>query len=274
MSRWWPETFRVHGAHAPVDVSPSLALQPATVADGEATVGVARAAKVRQALERRLDRLQAPRGSRLVVWLGPDAVGIQALPWQPSLVSPEAIDAYAHHCFVETYGSSAQAWHVRASEPRVGQPFLACGISAEVTAAIEQVLAARGLRLAGLKPTLIAAFNRHLRRLRRGGGTGWLVMVDAGWLTLMQVVRGIPVAVRTLVRGAVPLRALLERECRVTGQDAVATTVWMLGTGTRPLDLDDALDDLRRAGWIAEQLDPLLDDVDLVAARKLELQAT
>jgi hypothetical protein len=159
---------------------------------------------------------------------------------------------------------------VRAGSARPGRPILACGAPEDSLAAIDLALASRGLKLVGLRSTIVEAINRHARHLRRREFNGWLAVTGADWLTLVLMVASVPVDVRSVVRGPLPLRQVLERECRLSGVDPAACAAWLIGLEASDRQLQVDLEDLRRAGWSADAHEPLLDDVDAEAVRPRE----
>lgn len=268
MSRWWPETVAVRVA-APVVSTATLAdFAPTPRTATPASAGGLRAERALREFEQRIEGLQLPRRTRVCAWLGHDIARLLMVPWAADLQSPGDRAAFAHHCFVETFGSAAKDWRVQVSDARPGRPALACGVDVGLVDGIAAVLGAHGLRLTGVRPLIMEAFNRDARRLREAGN-GWLAIAESDWLTVLRLGDGEPLGVHTVARGEQPLALLLEREARLAGQDAARGSVWMVrpSAAADAKALEPTAQMLRHAGWSFQWLDALHDAMGVLPDR-------
>lgn len=82
--------------------------------------------------------------------------------------------------FHTLYGETPAAWNISADWNAVA-PFMAAAIPRALQAAIEAAAAQRGLRLTGIIPHFVAAWNRHAGALQ---DSAWFGVVQSGVLAL------------------------------------------------------------------------------------------
>lgn len=97
-------------------------------------------------------------GVRLV--LSNQFVRYLVVPWDDALPRHTERESLARHLLRETYGELADDWHLKVAASAYGAPALACAVDRELHAAIESNFPGPGLRLQGLQPLLMVAFNQ------------------------------------------------------------------------------------------------------------------
>jgi hypothetical protein len=109
-------------------------------------------------------------------------------PWQDQLAGGDMENAFARHCFRESYGPAADQWEVRVSAAPLGQPRIASAVDAEFLDAIRMEFAQSRLKIRSIQPQLMAAFNKWRNKV--DGRASLFVVVDDQFYTSMVVVRG------------------------------------------------------------------------------------
>ena len=104
------------------------------------------------------------------------------LPWTPALKTEADWLAYAKHTLAATYGAEAAGWEVRLCCSGRGKARIACGIDAELIAAISATVREAGARLRSIQPYLAVVFNRLRKSIDREGAC--IALQEAGRLTL------------------------------------------------------------------------------------------
>ena len=139
------------------------------------------------------------------------------VPWESGISDEGEIETYARLRFNETYGAEAVAkWEVRVGLPAYGAPRLACAVDRDLMEALRRLSAAQQVRLAGVRPLLVACFDRCRRRFC--GPRFWFATAEEGRLCLAGIDR---YAWRTLTCQRIgknledALKAAFERESLV-----------------------------------------------------------
>lgn len=105
------------------------------------------------------------------------------VPWESGISDEDEIENYARLRFNETYGAEAVAkWDVQVGTPVYGAPRLACAVDRNLMEALRAVCAAQRVRLRGVRPLLVASFDRCRKLLR--GPRFWFATAEDGRLCL------------------------------------------------------------------------------------------
>jgi hypothetical protein len=177
----------------------------------------ARAAQIAAALDE-----AGGNGLPVYVTLGDDLVRYFIVTPPANGARMQDLRAAAAVRFQTLYGDAAAAWQLAADWQAV-EPFLACAVSREVSAALQQAVTPGGGCLVSVTPGFVSAWNRSRREL---GANAWLATLGDRALTLGLVAntpRPRLASVRTLVlpEPAPPLAWLRERIARAALLDYV-----------------------------------------------------
>lgn len=121
----------------------------------------------------------APAANCLRDWLaagGPRSAGVRlvlssqfvrylVVPWDDALARRSEREALARHQLRQTFGERADGWHVKVADSAYGAPALACAVDRELQETIEAIFPGTALRLQGLQPLLMVAFNQFRQEL-------------------------------------------------------------------------------------------------------------
>jgi len=162
------------------------------------------------AFERELDARAVKRGTRVTCVVAGDGVRYRIVPWNDELTSPTQRRALAQHCFKEAYGELAGSWSISQTVSQYGGASLACALDAVLLDRLEAITRSRGLRLAGLQPSIMNAFNGVREHVV--SGRVWLVCAEPAWTTLLLVSGREPLHVRQLPSADFELDMALNRE--------------------------------------------------------------
>ncbi len=202
MSRWSaePRVFRLG-----VDEPP--AAEPGTPAWAHA-VG---------ALARELDAAALPRKARVACVVPARHARALLVPWNAAMQSRAARQAFAEHCFRDTYGELARDWVVRTGAGGHACPALACAIDAALLDELGRVFAERGLALRSVVPSLVHELAQLGAGLPRGAS--WIAVPEGDALTLLLLEDGVPRRVCTVRGTPAQLPQLLAREWFALGRE-------------------------------------------------------
>lgn len=120
------------------------------------------------------------RGASLNVVIADHFVRYALLPWSDMLCSPAARRDMGRALLKGSLGEKAGALEITVDPPAFGRSGLAAGIDRDLLAALRAGAKARRLRLASIKPRLIAELAARPKDI----GNGWFASVDRDWLTL------------------------------------------------------------------------------------------
>jgi hypothetical protein len=123
----------------------------------------------------------ASRGDAVELRLSNRWVRYGVLPWHAGVTGSAELEQLARLRFEQHHGNAVAGWTIRCCDDGFGRPLLACAIDTALLEALQERLAAHGLRLASLQPLLMAAFNDWRRRL---GQSAALALVEADRLCL------------------------------------------------------------------------------------------
>jgi len=127
-------------------------------------------------------------------------------------------EAYARHCFLQTYGGDAEGWSLRLSANGYGKMQVASAVDQRLLDELERVARACRLHLTSVQPNLMAVFNRWHKKF--SGPADWLVLVESGRLNIALLKHGNWCGLHTMKTddGWVDrLPQLLERVLHVSG---------------------------------------------------------
>ncbi len=229
MSRWFPERITLHltAGHASAAVEAGESLRQRTLDMALAT------------FEQQLDDLCPSRHARVSCVFAGELVRYCIVPWNPGARGTARRQAFARHCFSETYGDVASAWTVSLDAPRFGLGSLACAIDAGLLDRLAALARSRGLRLAQLQPSLMQAANSARRATR--AATFWVVVQEPRAMTLLLIVDRRPVLAKVLAAREQDLGILLAREWLALGLETARCPV-VLASPDLPVPH-------RMAGW-------------------------
>jgi len=216
VSRWWPDHLVLRLGDAP-------RVQGATTSRWDTTL---------DAFGRELDARAAKRGTRITCVVSGDGVRYRIVPWSDELTSPAQRRALAQHCFKDAYGDVAGNWSISQTESVYGGASLACALDAILLDRLEAVTRSRGLRLVGLQPSMMNAFNGA--HVSVGSGSVWLVCAEPAWTTLLLVSGGEPLHVRQLPSAGFELALALNREWFALGLEGTCPPARIATLGAGP----------------------------------------
>lgn len=131
-------------------------------------------------------------GNRLRVVVADHFVRYVVLPWSEAVVAPKARLAMAGALFRHSLGDAANHLSIALDRPVLGGNGLAAALPQDLLLALRQAAKAGKLHLRSIQPRLQA----ELAAARMTLDDGYVVLPDAGWLTLLGVSRGNPCLVR------------------------------------------------------------------------------
>lgn len=127
--------------------------------------------------------------ARLHVFLSSQLVRWQLLDWQPQLVRPQELEAYARLRFRATFGSVADSWRVVHTEPLPGRALPACAMDELLLTELNNLQSIGETSVASVVPYFSAAFDRW--RGSVGQKMAWFGVAEPGSLTLGLLHRGV-----------------------------------------------------------------------------------
>ncbi|SDN16531.1 hypothetical protein [Pseudomonas jinjuensis] len=144
------------------------------------------------------------------------------VPWSEQIVAPAELQEYARFCFDEVYGPPEEQWTLCISPEAAGQPRLAAALPEALLEALRGLAGKLGVRLEGVQPYLMAAFNRFARSLPQKDYL--FVVAEPSRSTLLLAGDNRWGAVRSLGVADTDeaLDELIARECELRGGDDAA----------------------------------------------------
>ena len=127
--------------------------------------------------------------ARLNVFLSSQLVRWQLLEWQPQLVRPVELEAYARLRFRATFGTVADSWRVVHTEPLPGRSLPACAIDETLLAELDSLQSIGEASVASVVPYFSAAFDCWRNSV--GQKMAWFGVAEPGSLTLGLLHRGV-----------------------------------------------------------------------------------
>lgn len=127
--------------------------------------------------------------ARLHVFLSSQLVRWHLLEWQPQLVRPQELEAYARLRFRATFGTVADSWRVVHTEPLPGRSLPACAIDETLLAELDSLQSIGQTGVVSVVPYFSAAFDRW--RSSVDHKWAWFGVAEPGSLTLGLLQRGV-----------------------------------------------------------------------------------
>lgn len=132
----------------------------------------------------------APRGGRCEIVLSNHFCRYLVLPGNDALVNETEVLTYARLQFAAIHGLTAVgAWDIRVGCAAPGEARLACATDVALLDALRELCGRAGLKLAGVKPLLSAAFDAGRAEFRRP--SFWFVVEEEGRVCVAAVKRGV-----------------------------------------------------------------------------------
>ena len=150
------------------------------------------------------------------------------VPWSDALNSEAEEMAFAQHFFREKYGPTADAWELRISTDKAGEPQLASAMETNFLFALRELFKGKGISLRSIQPNLMAVCNGCSHTLR--GRNAWVACVEPGNLCLSLLRHGKWSWMKTMRisedwHDELPL--ILEREAFLASSDAPTNDVYL-----------------------------------------------
>ena len=189
------------------------------------------------------------------------------VPWSDELSTPQERLTHAREMLATVFGDSMAEWTVTLSSSAPGKPCLASALPTSLLAALKEVAARHGHKLASIQTQLIVAYNiwRHALPSEH---SAWFVTVEPGSLAALRICADGIDRVHAVRIGADWGRELLRLQTfgRLASTSAADARVYV--------DLPDALHLLRPDGagdleWLENQQQPLTTLHRLEALRKV-----
>jgi hypothetical protein len=117
------------------------------------------------------------------VTLSNEFVNYELIPWNSGIASAEEEEAFIQHQFSQTFGAAATAWSLRVAQAGYGQARVASAVDKDCIDAIARCFAGTALRLHGIEPYLMGAFNAVRKDLP--GGRTRLVIVEGAKMSII-----------------------------------------------------------------------------------------
>ena len=153
------------------------------------------------------------------------------IPWNAGLATADERQAYARHCFLQTYGEPARGWDLRINPAGYGRTAVASGVDSELLQGLHASFDQAGMRLTRIHPYLTATVD-DLRR-RRLPASFCLAVLESGKLMLALIENGDWRSLRSFSAEAdmaAQLQALIQRESILAGLDTTHWPLWLYGT--------------------------------------------
>jgi len=164
-------------------------------------------------LDALLTSMQLKAKATLNMTLSSDFVRYLALPAQPIHMSTKEKLAYAAASYREIYGEVVERWDIKLNNAPAHQTTIAVAIDRDLLTALHQLAIKHDLKLIGVQPYLMNAFNCLSKQL--GKVSGYLIIVELKRLLLINLNQGLCVDLRTFPLSCdwqLALKSLMLRE--------------------------------------------------------------
>ncbi len=148
-----------------------------------------------QHLDALLTSMQLKAKARLNITLSSDFVRYLALPAQPIYMSTKEKLAYAAASYREIYGEVVTGWEIKLNNAPAHQTTIAVAVDLDLLASLHQLAIKHDLKLIGVQPYLMNAFNCLSKQFKKTNG--YLVIVELKRLLLINLNQGDCVNLRT-----------------------------------------------------------------------------
>lgn len=206
MSHWWPDALKVLSRQRTL-VALTQIQETSEVADGLVPSG-----DWQKSLEQLRLQLAAISGSGKYVEciVSQEFLRQGLVPFQQGLSEKEEL-AYLRFALNNIYGDIGEDWALTWQQAGIGKAWGVCAIENALLLALEQLCAEFRVKLASIKP-LISVVDAQWQSQP---SSGWLVLVEAGRMTLSYANKGMPEMLRSIrINDDWPelLPALIDRE--------------------------------------------------------------
>ena len=160
-----------------------------------------------------LTSMQLKSKARLNITLSSDFVRYLVLPAQPIHMSMKEKLSYAAAFYREIYGEVVTEWEVKLNNAPAHQATIAVAIDRDLLTSLHQLAIKHNLKLVGVQPYLMNAFNCLSKQL--GKISGYLIIVELKRLLLINLHQGHCVNLRAFPLShdwQVTLNSLMQRE--------------------------------------------------------------
>lgn len=163
------------------------------------------------------------------------------MPFSAEVSSREEEQTLAQILFEGIYGDLAKQWQLRVGEGGYGEPRLVAAADAMLLERLSDAMTVHSLRLNGIAPYLVSAFNRFHDRIQDADGL--FAVAEPGQVTVIAFKQGQMSGVRRVpLSGGLEqqLPNLLQREVLTSGLDMEATPVYLHVAGKPDFNLPAA----------------------------------
>ncbi len=163
--------------------------------------------------EQLLTSIQVKPNTHLNIVLASSFVRYLALPPQQIRMNSAEKLAYATAAYREVYGIAANDWQIQLHDAPPHQTTIIAAVDKKLLSTISQIAQNHQLKLDGIQPYLMAAFNGLVEQITKVNG--YLVIVESGRLLLVHLHQGQCQNLRTYVTAddwQVELKRLMMRE--------------------------------------------------------------
>lgn len=168
--------------------------------------------------------LQDPRwhGCRPRIVLANDFAHYAIVPWNATLADHKERNAFARHCFMQTYGDFSRHWDIRITPVSYGSAALASAVEAKLLQSLEEAFRHAGMPLRHIHPHLMMAVNLIRSQLKRKAlpASFNLIMLENSRLIVALIEQGQWLSVQGYAAEndiEDQLQALLDREAIIAG---------------------------------------------------------
>lgn len=198
-------------------------------------------------LDSLLEQMRLKPKTQLCLIFSSELVRYIVLPAQEVLMNENEKMTYTATVFQELYGDNAVDWEFKLHDAHWRHTTLAVAINKNLLASLHHIVVKHQLKLKSAQPYLMAAFNGLSKHI--SGASGYLAIVEAGRILLVQLKRGRWQNVRPHVVKSdwqFELEQLLKRESVLN--DVVEREVWVYA----PYHKNMALNEIK--GWQTKHL--------------------
>lgn len=135
-----------------------------------------------------LTSMEIKANAKLSITLASDLVRYLTLPPQPVYMNNKEKLAYAAASYREVYGEAVNHWEIKLQNSPAHQTTIAAAIDKNLLEVLSQLAIKHHLKLVGLQPYLMNAFNSLSKKI--GKTSGYLVIVEFKRLLLINLLQG------------------------------------------------------------------------------------
>ena len=124
----------------------------------------------------------------ITILVGSDLMRFLMLPPQQMKMNSHEKTAYANAAFQEIYGTNANNWEIKQHDNAPYQPTIAVALDKNLITTVNQIASKNHLKLNGLQPYVMAAFNQSAQYFAKANT--YLAIVEINRLTLIFIKTG------------------------------------------------------------------------------------